>query len=71
MKARKISRGTKGLGGLAKPGAKIPIGIPPLLRRFWNYAKNIAKNFSKNLKDSEEKEEEFLKVIRRDFDKWS
>jgi hypothetical protein len=71
MNSRKVSRGTKGLGRPGKPTARIPIGIPPLLRRFWNYAKNMAKKFSKNLNDSEEKEEEFLKVIRRDFDKWS
>jgi len=46
----------------------VPTGVPPVLRRFWNFARSMAKEFAKNLLKN--REDEFLKVIRRDFEKW-
>jgi len=46
----------------------IPPGLPPVLRRFWDFARKMAREFGKHL--IKNKEEDFLKVVRRDFDKW-
>ena len=59
---------TRGAGRAGEVSAMIPPGLPPVLRRFWDFARKMAKEFSKNLLKA--KEEDFLKVVRRDFDKW-
>jgi len=51
-------------------GGPAPAGIPPLMRRFWDFTKNTAKNFSKHLNDPEKREEEFIRAVKKDFEKW-
>ncbi len=67
---RKIERTSSNIpsraGGV---GQAVPVGIHPVLRRFWDFARKMAKEFSKHL--MKDREEEFLKVVQRDFDKWS
>ncbi len=58
-------RGGKGPGGVPEA---VPVGIPPLLRRFWDFARKMAKQFSKNM--NKDHEDDFLKVVRRDFEDW-
>jgi len=57
-------------GQVGRLGAPVPVGVTPILRRFWDFARNMARRFSSQLLDPEEHEEEFLKVVRRDFEKW-
>ncbi len=45
-----------------------PVGVSPVLRRFWDFARKMAKEFGKHLLKNHE--EEFLKVVRKDFEKW-
>jgi len=54
-------------GGPGRVGEAIPVGVPPVLRRFWNFARDMARRFSKNL--LKEREEEFMKVVRKHFEK--
>jgi len=55
-------------GRLGTVREAVPLGISPILRRFWRFAREMAKRFSKNL--MKDREDEFLKTVRRDFDKW-
>jgi len=57
-------------GSISPLGAPIPAGLPPILRRFWDFARGMARKFSSHLLDPEEHEDEFLKTVRRDFEKW-
>jgi len=59
-----------GAGPIGRAGAPIPAGIPPILRRFWDYTKKIAGQFSKQLPDPEENEKEFIDAVRRDSKHW-
>ena len=54
-------------GGAGRVAPAIPVGVPPVLRRFWNFARDMAKRFSKNL--LKEREEEFMKVVRKHFER--
>ncbi len=45
----------------------IPVDVPSLLRPFWGFARKMAKLFSRSLLEEEEKEEELLKVVRKNF----
>lgn len=70
--AKRISkirgRPIKAGGKIGEITAAIPTGLSPILRRFWNFARNMAKHFSRNLLKN--REDEFLKAVRRDFEKW-
>lgn len=54
----------RGVGRLAPA---IPVGLPRVLRRFWKFARDMARRFSKNLMKT--REEEFLKVVKKHFEK--
>mgnify|MGYP007084773832 CR=1 FL=1 len=45
----------------------IPPGVPPILRRFWNFARDMARRFSKHLLKN--REEELMKVVRKSFER--
>jgi hypothetical protein len=51
-------------------GAAIPAGIPPILRRFWDFTRNMAGKFSKQLPDPEKYEEKFVNVVEKDAKHW-
>jgi len=57
-------------GQVGRLGAPVPAGVTPILRRFWDFARSMARKFSDQFSDPEEHEEEFLKVVRRDFERW-
>lgn len=67
---RKIERTSANLpgktGGISQP---VPVGISPILRRFWDFTRKMAKEFSKHM--VKDREEEFLKVVQKDLEKWS
>ncbi|MCX5750877.1 MAG: hypothetical protein NT099_04320 [Candidatus Saganbacteria bacterium] len=54
-------------GKLQNIGAPVPVGISPILARFWKFARQTAQQFSKNLLKAHE--EDFLKVVRKEFEK--
>jgi hypothetical protein len=54
-------------GKLRDVRAAIPIGLSPVLSRFWKFARQMAQQFSKNLLKG--REEDFLKVVRKEFEK--
>ncbi|NQU18074.1 MAG: hypothetical protein HQ564_08425 [Candidatus Saganbacteria bacterium] len=68
MATRKTRSATSRVGGFLRGiGKAIPVGIPPLLRRFWDFTQKNSKEFSKHLKDPQEKEEKLLKEVIKKF----
>jgi len=66
---RKITPKKVNIGGhIRGMRAPLPLGLPPILRNAWKFARNMAKEFAKQLLDKD-KEEEFLKVVRKEFEK--
>lgn len=53
------------VGGLGRPMEAVPVNIHPILRRFWNFAREMAKKFNKSL--LKDHEDEFMKIIDKDF----
>ena len=68
---RVSSTGARNPQTAGRVGGAVPINIPPLLRRFWDFTRQMAKKFSHQLMDPEKHEDEFIKVVRKDFEKWS
>ena len=52
------------LGQLA---SVVPASVPPVLKRFWKFTRDMARRFSKNLQ--KDREGEFLKVVAKEFGK--
>jgi hypothetical protein len=68
MTDKRIDRVNLKVGGpIRRPEEAPPIGIPPLLRRFWNFAREMSKRFSKHL--MKDREEEFINAIKRNIEK--
>ncbi|MFA4906379.1 MAG: hypothetical protein WC645_07755 [Candidatus Margulisiibacteriota bacterium] len=71
MSEKRVSgASSRSSGPIGRMGPAVPAGLSPILRRFWDYARDTAKKFSKHLMDPDKYEDEFLSVIRRDFEKW-
>ncbi len=69
---KRISRTSQSLGRASLSGAEaVPLNIVGPIRKFWDFTKKTAKAFAKNFKNPEEKEAEFINIVRRDADKWS
>ena len=66
---RKIGSSSRSSIGPGKVGVgpTIPMGIPPILRRFWEFTKKMAREFARNLKDPEKKETDFVKEVTKRF----
>jgi len=58
------SRSSIGTGRL---GAPVPVGIAPILRRFWDFTKKMAREFSRQLKDPDKKETDLIKEVTKRF----
>jgi len=54
-------------GRIKEIAVTIPSGLPPVLRRFWKFARDMSRHFSRHL--LKERDEEFLKAVRKDFEK--
>ena len=54
-------------GKMRDVSAPIPIGLSPILAKFWKFARQMAQAFSKNLLQA--REEDFLKIVRKEFEK--
>ncbi|OGC05011.1 hypothetical protein A2276_03575 [candidate division WOR-1 bacterium RIFOXYA12_FULL_43_27] len=65
---RKSESRTSKVGGFIRSVQEaIPLGVPPILRRFWKFTKEESKEFAKHLKDPEEKEKELIKKVIKSF----
>ncbi len=67
-KLERVPGSSARMGGPGEIMQAAPAGTPPVLRRFWDFARKMAKEFGKHMMKNHE--EEFLKVVRRDFEKW-
>jgi len=56
---------------VGRVGAAIPAGIPSILRRSWSFTVDMARKFGKQLNNPEKRENEFLKTVRKDFERWA
>lgn len=68
--SKKVSRTSSGSARTTSASGilrNIPVDVPPILRPFWGFARKMAKLFSRSLLEEEEKEEELLKVVRKNF----
>ena len=61
---RKSSRIGSFVSGIRKA---IPLGIHPILRRFWDFTKKNSREFAKHLHNPEEKEDKFIKEVVKKF----
>jgi hypothetical protein len=52
---------------IGRLSSAIPVGLPPVLKRFWKFAQQMAQQFNKHLVQN--REDEFLKVVKKDFEK--
>ena len=66
MPIRKIENPVSISGRVGEIRAPIPPYVPNILRRFWERTRKLANAFSKNLLKN--REEEFLKVVAKDFE---
>lgn len=52
---------------LGQIASVVPAGIPPVLKRFWKFTRDMARRFNKNL--LKDREGELLKVVSKEFGK--
>ncbi len=64
---RTSSSSSRPLGPGGRVGSAIPIGIPPVLKRFWEFTKKMAHEFARQLKNGEEKEANLIKEVTKRF----
>jgi hypothetical protein len=67
---RKVgSSGARSSLGTGKVGVgpSIPVGISPILRRFWDFTKKMAHEFARQLKDTDKKETDLIKEVTKRF----
>jgi hypothetical protein len=50
---------------LGQIASAVPVGIPPVLQRFWKFTRDMAKRFNKNLQ--QDREEELTQAVVEDF----
>jgi len=67
MADRRIGKKLKISGRIKQISTNMPVGLPPVLRRFWGFARDMAKRFSKNLHQN--REDELLRAVEKDFKK--
>lgn len=68
--SKKVSRTSSGFSQAARASGilrNIPVDVPSILWPFWRFARKMAKLFSRSLLEEEKKEEELLKVVRKNF----
>ncbi len=67
----KINKGRSAssrVGGFIRGVAEnIPLGIPPVLRRFWRFTRDNSKQFAKHLNDPEKSDKELTKAVVKKF----
>ena len=67
-KMRKTGSRTSRLGGfISGVREAIPLGVPPLLRRFWRFTRDNSREFAKHLKDPQEEEQNLIKAVIKRF----
>lgn len=62
---KRIESIKKDLGQVSRPTGVAPSWIPPVFKRFYDFAKKMAKEFSKHL--LEDREEELIKKASEPF----
>ena len=67
----RISRPSSTPGRVPSGAEAVPANVVGPIRRFWDFTKKTTKAFAKNFKDADAKEEEFIKVVRKDSERWS
>jgi len=65
--AKRISNKPSRPGLAGRIGAAIPVGIPPVLKRFWRFTRDMAKRFNKEL--IEDREDEMVDDVVKFFKK--
>ncbi len=64
MTDKRIRKKLRISGRIKQIATNIPVGIPPVLRRFWGFARDMAKRFSKNFQ--EDRTEELLNALTKE-----
>ena len=68
MTLRRIDKPTSRIEGRTKEvSGTIPAGVHPVLRRFWQFTRDMTKRFCANL--LKDREEEMMKTVQKDFEK--
>jgi hypothetical protein len=71
VSTKKVTRSSSSASSyVSGPQAAVPAGVTGALRRFWDFASKTAKRFGKECKDPDKREEEFMKIVRRDSSEW-